>query len=254
MLEVVVPYVFLPIILHFILQKKGGFFMPETIITTSASQSREDNTQELPNDKKYIVRHNKQSVELSIAELLSVAEKGLDYDRIRPSHDYVKQLATKSGETDVFRYINKAADLKTDSTNSEQTPASASKVKTLDSQFEETQKLLAEYPEVLKGGILTFPDEVLTMTKNGMNTLEAFRIYDLARTKTQCDELNARLEAELANKSNAQVAMGSLQGGDAVEKDYYSSKEWDRLPQNAKEKYIKNGKIYEFMRKWSESI
>ena len=228
--------------------------MPEATITTSASQSREDNTQQVQCDKKYIVRHNKQSVELSIEELLSAAEKGLDYDRIRPSHDYVKQLATKSGETDVARFINKAADSKIDSTENDQTPVNASKSQVLDNQFEETQKLLAEYPEVLKNGILTIPDEVQAMTKNGMNTLDAFRAYDLARTKTQRNELNARLEAELANKSNAQVAMGSLQGGDAVEKDYYSSKEWDRLPETAKEKYIKNGKIYEFMRKWSESI
>jgi hypothetical protein len=222
--------------------------------TISASQSRDDTAPGVQDDKKYIVKHNKQTVELSIEELLNAAEKGLDYDRIRPSHDYVKQLATQSGETDVSRYLNKAVDSKVDGANNGETSASDCKVQSLDSQFRDMQQLLAEYPEVLKDGNFTLPDEVAAMTKNGMNALEAFRVYDLTRTKAQRDELNARLEAELANRSNAQATMGSLQGGDAVEKDYYSSKEWDRLPQKAKEKYIKNGKIYEFMRKWSESI
>lgn len=227
---------------------------------TSASQSRDDTVPKVQDEilqkqnTKYAVRHNKQTVELSIEELLDAAEKGLDYDRIRPSHDYVKQLATQSGETDVARYLNKAKDSKVDSTNNVVLPANDRKAQSLDSQFKDMQLLLAEYPEVLKDGNFILPDEVVAMTKNGMNALEAYHVYDLARTKAQRDELNARLEAELANRSNAQVAMGSLQGGDAVEKNYYSSKEWDRLPPNSKEKYIKNGKIYEFMRKWSESL
>jgi hypothetical protein len=220
-------------------------------LETSASQSRDDTGVKVQDNVKYAVKHNKQTVELSIEELLNAAEKGLDYDRIRPSHDYVKQLATKSGETDVARYLSKAAGSDVDGTGK---TADSSNSNAANSQFSEMQQLLSEYPEVLKNGSFTLPSEVVDMTKKGMNALEAFRYYDLARTKAQRDELNARLEAELANRSNSNVSMGSLQGGDAVEKDYYSSKEWDRLPQKVKEKYIKNGKIYEFMRKWSESV
>jgi hypothetical protein len=219
---------------------------------TPASQSREE-SMPVQEEKKYTVKHNKQTVALSMEELLDAAEKGLDYDRIRPSHDYVKQLATQSGETDIPRFLNKAAESKADSA-AKQASAGKEQPQSPDSQFRNMQQLLAEYPEVLKDGSLSLPDEVAELTKNGMNALEAYRVYDLARTKTQRDEFKTRLEAEVANRSNAQTAMGSLQGGDAVEKDYYSSKEWDRLPEKAREKYIRNGKIYEFMRKWSENL
>ena len=67
-------------------------------------------------------------------------------------------------------------------------------------------------------------------------------------------ELQAKYDAETANRANAQAALGSVSGGDAVERDYYTSQEWDRLPEHLRRKFIKNGRIFDFMKKWSEKI
>lgn len=180
-------------------------------------------------------------------ELIAAAEKGLDYDRIRPSHDFVKELAAKSGESDVSRYIERVKAKEkpaAEQYDSESAPFS-------DNRFGELEALLREYPEALKDGKLELPEEVKTLEKSGRPILEAYRVYDLKRTKAQCAELASLLEAERTNRSNDIAAVGSLSGGDAVEKDFYTSGEWDRLPEKTKEKLIRNGKIYQFMKKWS---
>ncbi|MDR3644669.1 MAG: hypothetical protein P4M02_06310, partial [Clostridia bacterium] len=86
---------------------------------TTASQSRSDTQPDgqqpgTPRpgeaEKTYRVKHNKQARALTLEELLTAAEKGLDYDRIRPSYDYVKQLAARSGENDIARYLHAVSD------------------------------------------------------------------------------------------------------------------------------------------------
>ncbi len=51
------------------------------------------------------IKHNKEVKQVTKDELLTLAQKGLDYDRIRPAHDYVKQLA---GGVDVKEFLEKA--------------------------------------------------------------------------------------------------------------------------------------------------
>lgn len=218
-------------------QSKQGEFSAET--EEKAQQTSE---------KKYTVRHNKTDVQLTLDELIKNAEKGLDYDRIRPSHDFVKLLASKYGESDVSRFIAK---MKNELEG--ETPAAGSQPErgaADDKEKQESEMIAREYPEYIKDGTVQLPPDVLKLHQSGMSRIEACRLYDLKRTKELCERLSAKLEALEANRANASASIGSLSGGDVPEKDFYTSQEWDRLPQKQKEKFIKNGKIYEFMKKW----
>ena len=222
--------------------------------TQTASQSRIENAGAAENraegtepQRTFTVRHNKEERELTLDELLAAAEKGLDYDRIRPSHDFVKQLAAEAGESDVSRYIESVEQKKKTGGEADFSRSTESS----GSRPGEFAQLLAEYPEALKNGKIELPKEAETLVKDGMSLLDACRLNDLNRTKAKCRELEDLLEAEKTNRSNAFAAVGSLTGGDAVEKDFYTSREWDELPAKTKENLVKSGKIYKFMRKWS---
>lgn len=222
----------------------------------TASQSRDEREEELRQPagetggeeaRTFCLRHNRQTVELTLPELLTAAEKGLDYDRIRPSHEYVKRIAAQKGETDVSKFLASESD---ESKPEEESPAMAEP--SGEGAFHAVEALLREYPEAMREGRLSIPDEVRQLEARGMRPLEAYRLYDLKRTRAQNDELRARLEASEANRRNERTSIGSLAGGDAPEKDFVTSKEWDALPEAARQKFIRSGRIFDFMRKWSE--
>lgn len=216
-----------------------------------ANQSRNDDivqTEDAGAEKKFIVKHNKSDVAMTLDELLKNAEKGLDYDRIRPSHEFVKSLAAKDGESDVTRFITKKSSTQIGNTHAE-IPADKPDEKIV--LKEETEVIKKEYPEYFKDGGFSLPQDVMELHDNGLGMLEACRAADLRRSKELNEKLSAKLLAQDANHTNAQVSIGSLAGGQAPERDYYTSQEWDRLPKNIKDKMIRNGKIYEFMKKWS---
>lgn len=110
--------------------------------------------------------------------------------------------------------------------------------------------LRREYPECVKGDKAELPPDALALYKSGLGLLEACRAADLARTKKLCQSLEARLDAATASRAAAGASIGSLSGG-APQKDFYTSEEWDGLSKREKAGFIKSGKIYEFMRKWS---
>lgn len=198
-------------------------------------------------EKKYTVRHNKADVTLTLGELLKTAEKGLDYDRIRPSHDFVKELANKNGESDVSRFIAK---MKTDgAAAADGCPSNQEEAETLAAN--ESELIKKEYPQYFKDGSAELPEDAKRLKTMGINAIDALRLSDLAHMREECDRLTARLGAEKANRENAFAAVGSLAGGECSEKSYYSSKEWDKLSKKQQEKFIRSGKIYEFMKKWS---
>jgi hypothetical protein len=136
------------------------------------------------------------------------------------------------------------------SVSPEAAQASQTEVSTAENN-DEMAALSQEYPEILQSGKAVLPPEVTELTSGGMKLLDAYRLYDLKRVKRQYAELQTKYDAELESRANAAASVGSVKGGQAYEKDYYTSQEWDKLPQNLKEKFIKNGKIFEFMKKWS---
>lgn len=113
------------------------------------------------------------------------------------------------------------------------------------------EELAREYPQAVRDGRLTLPEKAENLVKSGMEPLEAMRLCELEQLRSDYGELRQRYDAELENKRNAAASTGSVSGGMAAEKDYYTSEEWDALTEKAKEKFIKNGKVFDFMKKWS---
>jgi len=124
------------------------------------------------------------------------------------------------------------------------------KISTIE-QPDETAQLANEYPDAAKDGEQNLPQEVMELREKGMSLLSAYRLYDLRQTKTKLAQAEAKFEAEVANRAAEAAATGSLAGGEAHVKDYYTSEEWDKLPHSIKERFIKSGRIFEFMKKWS---
>lgn len=199
-------------------------------------------------DKKYVVRHNKEDVELTLPELIENAQKGLDYDRIRPSHDLIKKLAAKSGEGDVSRFIAK---MENESGGFAKTAPDSQPCDGAAEKNDETEMVAREYPEFVRNGEIVLPEDAEKLKDSGMSIIDACRAADLKRTKNLCGELSARLDALSANAENNAASIGSLSAGESGGKNYFTSREWDRLPKKEKDKFIRSGKIYEFMKKWS---
>ena len=112
-------------------------------------------------------------------------------------------------------------------------------------------ELAREYPQAVSDGRLTLPEKAGELVENGMEPLEAMRLCELEQLRSDYGELRQKYDAELENKRNAAASTGSVSGGRAAEKDYYTSEEWDALSEKAKKKFIKNGKVFDFMKKWS---
>lgn len=112
-------------------------------------------------------------------------------------------------------------------------------------------RLKREFPETLTDdGSVRIPSGVLALAEKGIDITDAYRLYESGRRAAT----NTARAAEVNDVENLNRAAstGSLAGGDAVRKDFYSSQEWDRLPAKIKENFIRSGKVYEFMKKWSE--
>lgn len=112
-------------------------------------------------------------------------------------------------------------------------------------------RLAAEYPEAAERGKAGLPEDVARMCDTeGLSLREAYRLADLRRTKARCEELTERCRAAEENRRNARNSTGSLAGGEAVERDCCGPEEWDRLPPALRRKWIRSGRVFEFMKQW----
>lgn len=112
------------------------------------------------------------------------------------------------------------------------------------------KQIEAEYPQYVKNGRPELPVEAMELKKPGMKLIDAVRLFDLANTRLECEKLKQQLEAERANHINTDASIGPLPSGGG-EKAYYTPGEWDTLPKATRQKLIKSGKIYDFMKRWS---
>lgn len=136
------------------------------------------------------------------------------------------------------------------------------------SQAEQTQQkqqgqldaIIRENPEYLKDGKIAMPDEVKEAISDIMasgladNIYSAHKIYmsdkAVKDSKKEIDELKATVEALKGNSANSAATTGGLATGPAVDQEFYTSEEYDRLPQEMKNKLIRSGKIDAIMAKW----
>lgn len=112
-------------------------------------------------------------------------------------------------------------------------------------------RLTAEYPDAAAKGKAGLPEDIARMCDaEGLSLREAYRLADLRRTKARCGELAERCRIAEENRRNARSSTGSLSGGEAVERDCCGPEEWDRLPPELRRKFIRNGRVFEFMKQW----
>lgn len=206
--------------------------------------------------ERYPVRHNKETVALTLGELREAASKGLDYDRIRPSHDFVKTLAQRSGIPDVSRYIGTVQEeLARDDAGT--TPDGSGSLPDGPASREQEQlavwtAIAEEFPDAVRGGRLNFPEGALRLLHDGTapNPLEALRLNERAELKARLGAYEAGVAADKANLDGAAASAGDVAGGSAREKDFYTTDEWDRQPDDFKRRHILNGDFFKWAKKW----
>lgn len=112
--------------------------------------------------------------------------------------------------------------------------------------------LAGEYPALAAAGEAGLPADVHREVQSGRALLDACRLHELREAKASVETLTAQLAAERANKAGAAASTGSLAGGAGGERSDYSPAEWDKLPAPLRQKFIRSGRIFDFMKKWGK--
>jgi hypothetical protein len=121
-------------------------------------------------------------------------------------------------------------------------------------------QLIRDNPEYYKDGKISIPDEVhdalvnIMAANEGMNVTAAHKIYAsdkaIKDNRKEMDELKATVAVLTGNKTNSEATTGSVGSGPALDQEFYTSEEYDKLPQEARDKLIRSGKIDKIMSKW----
>ncbi len=224
-------------------------------------QGDSEDAADMVNEPFLRVKHNHSVLPLTKEDAILYAQKGIDYDRIRASHDLIAALSCEEGiSPEEWRknLIRQRAEQKKglEGGSSEEGAVAvrqAEQEKRL-AQLEEEiairreqEKQMAEiaafqkkYPEV---PLDELPESVLTEVKAGVPLKYAYADYAYAVAQK-------KLAAYEANSLNATAATGSLSGSAEVQKDFYTKDEFYRLPEGRKNQLIDSGRIYDFMSKW----
>ena len=147
--------------------------------------------------EKFTVRYNGKDVELTLDELKTNAQKGLNYDHIKSERDALKGLNAQ-GEPGI-NASNSAANL-----NEAKGLADSKEVAQDDAQGDTAlgmlEDFMREYPEIDPS---TIPSEVWDGMGNGQELLSAFRAYEN-------QQLKAQIKMYEQNQSNKLRAVGSV--------------------------------------------
>lgn len=114
----------------------------------------------------------------------------------------------------------------------------------------EAKRLVKMFPETYDGEKLTFPEEVKADIAEGSSPIEAMQAYKMRELSKELDRMKKKETAGQTNAANAASSTGSMAGAPAADKDFYTSAEWDKLPFDKKQQFIKNGKVFQWQRKW----
>jgi hypothetical protein len=227
----------------------------------------------------YELKHNKEVKKVTMDELIATAQKGLDYDRVRPSHEFLKKLAQQNGQSDVSEFMKTVEQNMVNSELQERIeeytalgmPDDVAKRKVEreivserkqpievvpqekpQEDYTELNKIKAEFPTIFQGDKVVLPDGALKLINDKVtdNPLEALRLNKLAEQQKVIDGFKAKESATSANLVNAAASIGSVASGTAQEKDFYSRDDFDKLPRETQQKFIKNGDIFAWQKKW----
>lgn len=252
--------------------------------------------------KKFTIKVNGATKEVTEDEAIALAQKGADYDRVRVGYDFAKEMAEKAGQADVSAFIesyrntiseaekaeirknhdDKVAqleamgyshDLAEEQATALEEIAISKKEREAQKKNEQVQKLqekekaaqvqrmnalTAKYPEVAKDGKLNYPKEALELVGRfkDNDVLAGYEIYQMVQeldsTKKELAQLKAVNAADSANAQGSAASIGSVSGNAAVDKEVYTSEEWDRLPDAKKDQLIRSGAWAKSAKLWNK--
>lgn len=192
-----------------------------------------------PTETKFKVKYNGQEMELSQDELITNAQKGMNYDHIKSENDSLKKYSdsnklleelAKEANLEVNDFVkglkeskqqeklnNRIKELTEEGMSEEHAKRMASlelnqptvvkpieKVDTNDALVNEFKTLHAEFPETQAFKELTdFPQEVRDLISQGKSPLVAY-------TKYQVDSIKKQSEIDITNAANKSKDTGSL--------------------------------------------
>jgi hypothetical protein len=221
-----------------------------TQATPQAEQSKADT---------FEIKVNGETKQVTKDDLIALAQKGSDYDRVRKGYDYVKGIAEKSGETDVSKYIERQI-------------AEHEKAPVIQLTEEETNKISKKYSDFQKQLIEEGTSKTLaeTIANDRMKAEVAETVkrkqaaadkeFAVKKQLADKDKRIQELENQLAtgaakakiqetNKANAAASTGSVTSDQAKEHDL-TEEEFDKLPREEQRKHIKNGDYWKWAPKW----
>jgi hypothetical protein len=236
---------------------------------TEPAIMQETVTESIPNSNEpfLTIKHNHEEKPLTKDEAIAFAQKGIDYDDKKASHQEFLELAQLNGFSDIKEYskfVREQAQQKQVEQYESQgysSEVAAEQVKrderlaVLERENAESKTLKAtnekyesdfatfqkEYPNV---DISKLPNDVLKeVNDTGVPLIYVYAKYinKIVAQKTAADAINL---------SNSNVSMGSMTTESTVEKDFYTSKEWDNLSSESKDRLIKSGQADKMMAKW----
>lgn len=208
-------------------------------------QQQEQPAQQQEPPKTWKLRHLDQEKEVNEQELTSLAQKGLDYDRIREKYDETKplmdlfsQFANKAGmstkdyiaflrqEAKKAQGMNEAEAKRAVELEDREAAVSAKEAaeaeKTREQQAAQTEKADAErrrqadilefqknFPEAAKDP-KNIPSEVWESVRNGNSLTVSFALWQVKQSKAEAEQAKQNAAATQQNERNASRSTGSM--------------------------------------------
>lgn len=229
------------------------------------------------------LKHNGRTVEMTQPEVIEAAQKGMDYDRIRPGYDAIKELAERHGQNDVGAFVQQLRDnqyqvekqqrveeytamgipddvaarkveremqMEERLSSAVTPPTAATEQEAPAITQDQVRKMVSAFPEVAREGKLTLPDEIFEAVANGKTPFEAYSLYKIKQLSEQNRQEQQKDAAMQANAANAAASTGSVTSSPAAEPDISSSEAWDKQTPEFKKKHIQNGDFWKWANKW----
>lgn len=208
-------------------------------------QQKDQPAQQQEPPKTWKLRHLDQEKEVNEQELTSLAQKGLDYDRIREKYDETKplmdlfsQFANKAGmstkdyiaflrqEAKKAQGMNEAEAKRAVELEDREAAVSAKEAaeaeKTREQQAAQTEKADAErrrqadilefqknFPEAAKDP-KNIPPEVWESVRNGNSLTVSFALWQVKQSKAEAEQAKQNAAATQQNERNASRSTGSM--------------------------------------------
>lgn len=150
--------------------------------------------EDAPKPETYTLKVNKELREVGREELIALAQKGADYDRVK--------AAAEQGKSDNMALRNRLADL--------ERPNSA--LKGLDETTRRVHREIEEFGRIFPGKQLddSLVQALMEDVQGGMSLTQAYHNYTLTQKEAELRELSAWRQAAEQNAANAAGAPGSV--------------------------------------------